>query len=179
MLQKKTSMLMLVCSSCYILACWYCKDFCSWTSVKTGFWGGLVPENALNASMLEGLLSAGALGLKVTIEYFEWCHQVLFKWKIVFDPLQVTKKMSGYLYGLVNKFWQSVVGLRVIIFPYFLYYFLFVIPIFREWFDLYLYCHLCAIIHALFAKGLIHIKGWAHRCLGMYLHLKNVFNIVA
>ncbi|KAJ9690439.1 hypothetical protein PVL29_012869 [Vitis rotundifolia] len=32
--------------------------------VDVGFWGGLVPENAFNASMLEGLLSAGALGLK-------------------------------------------------------------------------------------------------------------------
>lgn len=33
----------------------------------TGFWGGLVPENAFNSSALEGLLNAGALGLKVTI----------------------------------------------------------------------------------------------------------------
>ncbi|KAL6333737.1 hypothetical protein AAG906_028923 [Vitis piasezkii] len=32
--------------------------------IDVGFWGGLVPENAFNASMLEGLLSAGALGLK-------------------------------------------------------------------------------------------------------------------
>ncbi|KAL3519737.1 hypothetical protein ACH5RR_017886 [Cinchona calisaya] len=32
--------------------------------VDVGFWGGLVPENALNASALEGLLKAGALGLK-------------------------------------------------------------------------------------------------------------------
>ncbi|GJU77962.1 allantoinase [Tanacetum coccineum] len=31
---------------------------------KTGFWGGLVPENAFNASILESLLDAGALGLK-------------------------------------------------------------------------------------------------------------------
>lgn len=30
-----------------------------------GFWGGLVPENAHNASVLEDLLEAGALGLKV------------------------------------------------------------------------------------------------------------------
>jgi hypothetical protein len=30
-----------------------------------GFWGGLVPENAYNASVLEDLLAAGALGLKV------------------------------------------------------------------------------------------------------------------
>jgi hypothetical protein len=30
-----------------------------------GFWGGLVPENALNTSILEGLLGAGVLGLKV------------------------------------------------------------------------------------------------------------------
>ncbi|WOL18942.1 putative allantoinase isoform X2 [Canna indica] len=32
--------------------------------VDVGFWGGLVPENAFNISMLEGLLRAGALGLK-------------------------------------------------------------------------------------------------------------------
>lgn len=33
----------------------------------TGFWGGLIPENALNTTILEGLLSAGVLGVKVTI----------------------------------------------------------------------------------------------------------------
>lgn len=33
--------------------------------VSTGFWGGLVPENAENASSLERLLNAGVLGLKV------------------------------------------------------------------------------------------------------------------
>ncbi|KAK7246522.1 hypothetical protein RIF29_41391 [Crotalaria pallida] len=32
--------------------------------VDVGFWGGLVPENAHNTSILEGLLSAGVLGLK-------------------------------------------------------------------------------------------------------------------
>ncbi|CAI0589751.1 unnamed protein product [Linum tenue] len=32
--------------------------------VDVGFWGGLVPENAFNATSLEALLSAGALGLK-------------------------------------------------------------------------------------------------------------------
>ncbi|KAJ8490274.1 hypothetical protein OPV22_011995 [Ensete ventricosum] len=32
--------------------------------VDVGFWGGLVPDNAFNISMLEGLLLAGALGLK-------------------------------------------------------------------------------------------------------------------
>ncbi|KAF8413896.1 hypothetical protein HHK36_001891 [Tetracentron sinense] len=32
--------------------------------VDVGFWGGLVPENAFNASALEGLLNAGVLGLK-------------------------------------------------------------------------------------------------------------------
>ncbi|KAK2976763.1 hypothetical protein RJ640_030113 [Escallonia rubra] len=32
--------------------------------VNVGFWGGLVPENAFNASALEGLLRAGVLGLK-------------------------------------------------------------------------------------------------------------------
>lgn len=36
-------------------------------SVFAGFWGGLVPENAFNASTLENLLSAGALGLKVLV----------------------------------------------------------------------------------------------------------------
>lgn len=30
----------------------------------TGFWGGLVPENAMNTSILEDLLDAGVLGLK-------------------------------------------------------------------------------------------------------------------
>lgn len=32
--------------------------------VDVGFWGGLVPENAFNATALEALLSAGVLGLK-------------------------------------------------------------------------------------------------------------------
>lgn len=32
--------------------------------VDVGFWGGLVPENAFNASALQNLLNAGALGLK-------------------------------------------------------------------------------------------------------------------
>ncbi|XP_040865842.1 allantoinase isoform X3 [Glycine max] len=32
--------------------------------VDVGFWGGLIPENAHNTSILEGLLSAGVLGLK-------------------------------------------------------------------------------------------------------------------
>ncbi|KAI3800388.1 hypothetical protein L1987_28478 [Smallanthus sonchifolius] len=32
--------------------------------VNVGFWGGLVPENAFNASVLENLLNAGVLGLK-------------------------------------------------------------------------------------------------------------------
>ncbi|OIW13685.1 hypothetical protein TanjilG_08027 [Lupinus angustifolius] len=32
--------------------------------VDVGFWGGLVPENAHNTTILEGLLSAGVLGLK-------------------------------------------------------------------------------------------------------------------
>ncbi|CAN1235741.1 ALN [Linum perenne] len=32
--------------------------------VDVGFWGGLVPENAFNATSLEALLNAGALGLK-------------------------------------------------------------------------------------------------------------------
>nr|KYP62932.1 putative allantoinase 1 [Cajanus cajan] len=32
--------------------------------VDVGFWGGLIPENALNTSILEGLLNAGVLGLK-------------------------------------------------------------------------------------------------------------------
>ncbi|KAI5657066.1 hypothetical protein M9H77_25859 [Catharanthus roseus] len=34
------------------------------THVDVGFWGGLVPENAMNTSSLEDLLEAGALGLK-------------------------------------------------------------------------------------------------------------------
>jgi len=32
--------------------------------VDVGFWGGLIPENALNTSILDGLLSAGVLGVK-------------------------------------------------------------------------------------------------------------------
>lgn len=35
------------------------------TFLSTGFWGGLVPENAFNATALKRLLDAGALGLKV------------------------------------------------------------------------------------------------------------------
>uniref|UniRef100_A0A9I9CEZ8 Allantoinase n=1 Tax=Cucumis melo TaxID=3656 RepID=A0A9I9CEZ8_CUCME len=35
--------------------------------VDVGFWGGLVPENAFNASALENLLKAGALGLKLIV----------------------------------------------------------------------------------------------------------------
>ncbi|KAI0489272.1 hypothetical protein KFK09_029114 [Dendrobium nobile] len=33
-------------------------------AAAAGFWGGLVPENALNATALDSLLSAGVLGLK-------------------------------------------------------------------------------------------------------------------
>ncbi|KAL5157281.1 Allantoinase [Glycine soja] len=33
-------------------------------AASAGFWGGLIPENAHNTSILEGLLSAGVLGLK-------------------------------------------------------------------------------------------------------------------
>ncbi|XP_057949263.1 allantoinase isoform X2 [Malania oleifera] len=35
--------------------------------VDVGFWGGLVPENAFNASALEDLLDAGVLGLKDSV----------------------------------------------------------------------------------------------------------------
>ena len=54
-----------------LLKCFLAKLILSSTSVSnyaisTGFWGGLVPENALNASALEALLSAGVLGLKVS-----------------------------------------------------------------------------------------------------------------
>lgn len=45
-----------------------------------GFWGGLVPENAYNATVLEELLEAGALGLKV-----------LFKSQSVFDLMKFLK----------------------------------------------------------------------------------------
>ncbi|KAA8530903.1 hypothetical protein F0562_005638 [Nyssa sinensis] len=39
---------------------------CYLTLQWAGFWRGLVPENAFNASALESLLEAGVLGLKVT-----------------------------------------------------------------------------------------------------------------
>ena len=32
--------------------------------IDVGFWGGLIPENAHNHSILQGLLDAGALGFK-------------------------------------------------------------------------------------------------------------------
>ena len=36
--------------------------------MDVGFWAGLVPENAQNAGVLEAMLDAGALGLKVWVE---------------------------------------------------------------------------------------------------------------
>lgn len=43
-----------------------------------GFWGGLVPEYAHNATVLEDLLDAGALGLKVETIFLSFmpCFQV-------------------------------------------------------------------------------------------------------
>ncbi|KAL0846373.1 hypothetical protein Bca101_019619 [Brassica carinata] len=38
--------------------------------IDVGFWGGLVPDNALNSSALSSLLDAGVLGLKVGINDF-------------------------------------------------------------------------------------------------------------
>jgi len=43
----------------------YCNIWYLNCARLAGFWGGLVPDNAYNASMLEDLLEAGALGLKV------------------------------------------------------------------------------------------------------------------
>lgn len=40
------------------------------TILPTGFWGGLVPENAFNANALEALLNAGVLGLKVSMSNY-------------------------------------------------------------------------------------------------------------
>ncbi|WVY95028.1 hypothetical protein V8G54_034116 [Vigna mungo] len=47
--------------------------------VDVGFWGGLIPENALNKSILEGLLSAGVLGLKVIISKLVQYHAKLLR----------------------------------------------------------------------------------------------------
>ena len=32
--------------------------------IDAGFWGGIVPSNAANHSLLQGMLDAGALGFK-------------------------------------------------------------------------------------------------------------------
>lgn len=32
--------------------------------IDVGFWGGLIPENSNNHSVLEGILTSGALGFK-------------------------------------------------------------------------------------------------------------------
>lgn len=66
-LQKRIFMLMLVCPWNCIWGCQYLKDLFLNYIVASGFWGGLVPENAFNASSLEALLSAGVLGLKVIL----------------------------------------------------------------------------------------------------------------
>lgn len=52
----------------------------SLTYLFTGFWGGLVPENAMNTSSLEDLLEAGALGLKVFVLFLflSWVLRLIF-----------------------------------------------------------------------------------------------------
>jgi dihydroorotase-like cyclic amidohydrolase len=39
--------------------------------VDVGFWGGLVPENVANLTVMDELLNAGALGLKVIKTYLQ------------------------------------------------------------------------------------------------------------
>lgn len=64
-LQRREFLLMLVCSANYTLINLYLKDLTLTNILSPGFWGGLVPGNAFNATALEGLLNAGVLGLKV------------------------------------------------------------------------------------------------------------------
>jgi hypothetical protein len=40
-------------------------------SLHAGFWGGLVPENVANLTVMDELLNAGALGLKVIKNYLQ------------------------------------------------------------------------------------------------------------
>ncbi|WJX22243.1 allantoinase [Trifolium repens] len=88
--------------------------------VDVGFWGGLVPENALNTSILEGLLGAGVLGLKsfmcpsgindfpmTTIDHIKVGLSVLTKYRrplLVHAELQQNSKSHLELEGNHNPF---------------------------------------------------------------------------
>ncbi|AES63771.2 allantoinase [Medicago truncatula] len=83
--------------------------------VDVGFWGGLVPENAQNTSILEGLLDAGVLGLKsfmcpsgiddfpmTTIEHIKEGLSVLAKYRrplLVHSEIQQDSESSSELEG--------------------------------------------------------------------------------
>ncbi|XP_058771601.1 allantoinase-like [Vicia villosa] len=78
--------------------------------VDVGFWGGLIPENAQNTSILEGLLDAGVLGVKsfmcpsgiddfpmTTIEQIKEGLSVLAKYKrplVVHSEIQQDSKSN-------------------------------------------------------------------------------------
>jgi hypothetical protein len=64
-----------------------------------GFWGGLVPENAYNATVLEELLEAGALGLKV-----------LFKSRSVFDLVKFLKGVLLQFVCFMASLWSTLVN---------------------------------------------------------------------
>ncbi|KAI5448068.1 hypothetical protein KIW84_015483 [Lathyrus oleraceus] len=83
--------------------------------VDVGFWGGLIPENAQNTSILEGLLDAGVLGVKsfmcpsgindfpmTTIEHIKEGLSVLAKYKrplVVHSEIQQDSKSNLELKG--------------------------------------------------------------------------------
>lgn len=83
--------------------------------VDVGFWGGLVPENAHNTSILEGLLDAGVLGLKsfmcpsgiddfpmTTIEHIKEGLSVLAKYRrplLVHSEIQQDSEIRSELEG--------------------------------------------------------------------------------
>ncbi|KAA8542653.1 hypothetical protein F0562_023848 [Nyssa sinensis] len=56
-----------------------------------GFWGGLVPENAFNASALESLLEAGVLGLKEGLSI-----QAKYKRPLLVHA-EIQQELEGYL----------------------------------------------------------------------------------
>ncbi|KAL9321222.1 hypothetical protein ACSQ67_013061 [Phaseolus vulgaris] len=60
--------------------------------VDVGFWGGLIPENALNTSILEGLLSAGVLGLKEGLSVLAKYRRPLYVHSEIQQHLELTDK---------------------------------------------------------------------------------------
>lgn len=74
-----------------------------------GFWGGLVPANAYNASVLENLLAAGALGLKVrkTVLPILWCRQYLEWWQCIFCVAECLKLLAGKHWFMFSQEWSD------------------------------------------------------------------------